>query len=162
MSTTGLATERLHETRIPTITDSVTMQSSRSCSSASQSNKDPQTETTLESLTQPVVALIYAQLDAPSRRALLQASRWARDAVLREARSISLQIFSRSPRKPILQLLKRARITGTIAKLSVVACNFNRNSKSKLFSDLFGPGTQQAGWASVQALILKVAGCLAC
>jgi hypothetical protein len=85
-------------------------------------------------------------------------SRWARDVVLREVRSISLQIVSTTPRKPILQLLRRTRTTGTIAQLSIAACNFNR--KSKLYSYLFRPATQQAGWASVKALVLKVAGLL--
>jgi hypothetical protein len=46
--------------------------------------------------------------------------------------------------------------------LSVAACNFNRNSKSKVFSDLLSPATHHAGWASVQALVVKVGGCLAC
>jgi hypothetical protein len=126
-------------------------------SSANQSTEDPETKaTSLEFLPQPVAALIYSQLDAAGRRALLQVSRWARDVVLREARSISLQVFSRAPRKPTLQLLETARTSGTVAKLSVAACNFNRNSKNKLFSDLFGPATQQAGWAFVKTLVLKV------
>jgi hypothetical protein len=60
----------------------------------------------------------------------------------------------------MLRLLERARRNGQVSKLSVATCSLDKNSKEKLFSHLFGPASQQAGWASVEALVLKVAGLL--
>jgi hypothetical protein len=114
----------------------------------------------LEELPQTAAAVIYECLDSRSRTSLASVSRWARDLVLREARSVELKLHSRAPRKPLVRLLNRlcsAAQAGRLS-LSLKARGFTIKSKSQALSDLLAPAKQQGGWASVKELAIKVAG----
>jgi hypothetical protein len=115
----------------------------------------------LQDLPLPAAALIYQQLDAESRQTLVSVSRWARDTVLREARSIKLQVHSKSPRKPLMRFLERACTAAEAGRLSLALDAHGFESKGNLLSGLLAPSSK-AGWASVRELSLKVADALIC
>jgi hypothetical protein len=114
----------------------------------------------LDELPQTAAAVIYQCLDARSRTSLAAVCRWARDLVLREARSLELQVHSSAARKPLSRLLSRVCSAAQAGRLSLTlqAHGFTINSKSNVLSDLLAPAKQQGGWASVKELALKVGG----
>jgi hypothetical protein len=114
----------------------------------------------LEELPQTAAAVIYECLDARSRTSLASVSRWARDLVFREARSVELQLHSTAPRKPLVSFLNRVCCAAQAGRLSLSmkAHGFAINRKSNVLSDLLAPAKQQGGWASVKELAIKVSG----
>jgi hypothetical protein len=118
----------------------------------------------LPSATEP---LIYGSIDENDRSSLLQTSRWGRDAVLREARSVSLSLLPSDAAaganlKPLARLLARACEAAEAGQLSLSLDAFqcdrvNGSMKSNVLADLLAPAKQQGGWASVKELELKVA-----
>jgi hypothetical protein len=115
----------------------------------------------LEELPQTAAAVIYQCLDARSRTSLAAVCRWARDLVLREVRSVELQVYSTGPLKPLVRFIKRVCSAAQQCRLSVSleAHGFPYVwIRSRVLSDLFAPAQQQGGWASVKELALKVAG----
>jgi hypothetical protein len=108
----------------------------------------------LPSTTEP---LICGSLDHRGRRSLLQTSRWGRDAVLREARSIELSIRD-SDVRPLARLLARACEAAEAGQLSVYLFGSNvPSTSSNVLADLLAPAQQQGGWSSVKELGLQVA-----
>jgi hypothetical protein len=119
----------------------------------------------LPSATEP---LIYGSIGASDRNSLLQASRCGRDAVLREARSVKLQLqpgdaAAGASLRPLATLLARACEAAEAGQLSLSLDAFqcdhvNGSMNSNVLADLLAPAKQQGGWASVKELELKVAG----
>jgi hypothetical protein len=115
----------------------------------------------LPDLPLPALALIYQHCDDDSRKALLRVSAGCRDWVLREARSINLQLartITTAARKPLARLLNRAC---TQSASSLTLCldftyTEHQGSRSRLLADLLKPGIQQSGWDSVGTLELYV------
>jgi hypothetical protein len=119
----------------------------------------------VDSLPLTANALIYQYCDAGTRASLLRVSKWGRDLVLREARTITSQLGNNDTpggRKPVVRLLDRAcSADGEDGRLTVCvhAQNVSSNSaRSKLLRDLFAPasGAQRHGWTSVGKLDLFV------
>jgi hypothetical protein len=118
----------------------------------------------LELLPLPALALIYQQLDSKTRLALLQTSRWGRDIVLAEAKSVRLKLSdtdaSPAARKPLLRLLARvcSGAQGAAGRLSLAVDALHVHEKrSKLLYDMLHPASsQQSGWTSVGQLKLQV------
>jgi hypothetical protein len=110
----------------------------------------------------PALALIYQHSDSASHTAILRASREGRDAVLREARSIKLQVRDGTPaaRKPLVRLLSRACEAASEGRLSLVLNAFGfaleGEQSSELLADLLLPAHQAHGWKSVSKLELRV------
>jgi hypothetical protein len=118
----------------------------------------------LEELPQTAAAVIYQCLDARSRTSLAAVCRWARDLVLREVRSVKLQVHSTGPRKPLIRFINRVCSSSEAGRLSLSleAHGFANVSRSNVLPDLLAPAKQQGGWASVKELALKVFGHMQC
>jgi hypothetical protein len=114
----------------------------------------------LEELPFTAAAVVFQCLDARSRTSLAAVCRWARDFVLREARSLELQVHCTAARRPLVRLLNRVCSSAQAGRLSLKlkARGFTSCSKSKALSDLLAPAKQHGGWASVRELELKVGG----
>jgi hypothetical protein len=107
----------------------------------------------------PALALIYQHCDDESRKALLRVSAGCRDWVLREARSISIELkpsIIAAARKPLARLLNRACTQSESGLSLCLHFGHHEGQTSKLLADLLKPGIQQSGWVSVAKLVLKV------
>jgi hypothetical protein len=121
-----------------------------------------QSSSPLESLPLTALALIYQHSDASTRSALLRTSKWGRDLVLREAKTIRLTLGnSDTPggRKPIVRHLNRACNAGEDGRMTL--CMDARQvhaqtARNNLLKDLLALGIQQHGWTSVASLMLCV------
>jgi hypothetical protein len=123
-----------------------------------ESSSQAETVGLLEELPQTAAAVIYQCLDAHSRTALASVSRWARDLVLREVRSVKLQVRNAAPRKPLIRLLKRVCSAAQAGRLSLdMQAHGFGSSKSNVLLPLLAPAQQEGGWTSVGELKLKVA-----
>jgi hypothetical protein len=125
-----------------------------------QQSSQGDTAVSLEDLPHTAAAVIYQCLDAQSRTSLASVSRWARELVLREVRSVKLQVHSTGPRKPVVSFLNRLCSQAPAGRLSLKldADSISMHSKSNGLSDLLALAKQQGGWASVKKLALEVAG----
>jgi hypothetical protein len=132
----------------------------RNKTSIAQQSSQGDSTVGLEELPQTAAAVIYQCLDARGRTSLAAVSRWAKDLVLREVRSVELQVHSRAPCKPLIRVICRLCSAADAGRLSfnLVAHGFVRNSNSNVLSDLLAPAQQQGGWASIKELALEVAG----
>jgi hypothetical protein len=117
----------------------------------------------VESLPLTALALIYEYCNAGTRNSLLRTSRWGRDMVLGQARTVSLELHnSDTPgaRKPLVRLFHRVCSAGVHGRLTVCvdAQNVHANStRNKLLRDLLAPGVfQRHGWTSVGTFKLRV------
>jgi hypothetical protein len=124
------------------------------------SKGDQHSTSLLTDLPLPALALIYQHCDDESRRALLGVSVGCWDWVLREARSISLELpttVTTAARKPLARLLHRAGNVSACSLTLCLDCSMveHQSSRSRLLADLLKP-SQQSGWASVSKLVLKV------
>jgi hypothetical protein len=134
----------------------------RATGSATSQSASRQESSPVESLPLTAAALIYQHCDAATRNSLLRTSRWGRELVLREARTIRLTLGdsdTAGARKPLVKLLDRACSAGEDGRLAVCvdAGNVHANStRSKLLRDLFAPGLERHGWTSVTYLELIV------
>jgi hypothetical protein len=104
----------------------------------------------LPSATEP---LIYDSIGAKGRNSLLQTSRWGRDAVLREARSIKLKLSFIDCERwgnlgPLAGLLARACEAAEPGQLSLSLDASKRRDNpgnSNILTDLLAPAKQQGG-----------------
>jgi hypothetical protein len=120
----------------------------------------------------PALELIYQSIDASARNALLRTSRWGRDFVLLEARSISLKVHDGDQQAGRLQLLLQlfaGAIRGATVphrrsfthSFSIGIYNPQQNQR-QLLTDLLAPAVdQQLQWTSVRTLTINV-GVLGC
>jgi hypothetical protein len=129
-------------------------------------NRDFQQGFPLQLLPSATEPLIYGSLDAKGRNSLLQTSRWGRDALLREARSIRLKLLASDCEtganiRPVAGLLARACEAAEPGQLSLSLGSMERPSEiqnSNVLAGLLAPALQQGGWASVKELALSVGG----
>jgi hypothetical protein len=126
-----------------------------------QEQADKPVVVSLLELPLPALALIYQCSDAASHSAILGASREGRNAVLREARSVKLQLKDESTpaaRRPLVRLLSRACYAAGDGRLSLVldAMAVEKHHSWKLLPDLLLPAIQANGWTSVSCLELRV------
>jgi hypothetical protein len=107
----------------------------------------------------PALALIHHHCNARARKALFAVSSGCFDWVLREARSIKLELpktVTTAARKTLPRLLHRAcSLSACSLKLSLDLTQ-PEGSKNGLLADLLEPGIQQSGWAGVANLVLEV------
>jgi hypothetical protein len=130
-----------------------------------QANRDRAQDLSLLTLLPSATeSLICGSIGARDRKSLLQTSRWGRDAVLREARSVTLKLLPsdlEAGRKlrPLARLLARACEAAEAGQLSLSlnASMAPRSKHSDVLAHLLAPAKQQGGWASVKELALKVA-----
>jgi hypothetical protein len=115
----------------------------------------------LEDLPHPATALIYQFLNAQDRTTVAQlasVSDWARDLVLREARSWRFKVHSKPP-KHLMRFLHRVCTASEAGRLTLTleAHGFVSNSKRLVLSDVLASAMQQGRWPSVKELTLQVA-----
>jgi hypothetical protein len=125
---------------------------------SSKGNQNRRSINLLLDLPLPALALIYHHCTVRSRNALLRVSTGCRDLVLREARSINLQLpstITTAARKPLARLLNRAC---NLSAGSLMLClDFSWMQGSKIgLADLLKAGIQQSGWSTVATLVLEV------
>jgi hypothetical protein len=123
----------------------------------------------LPSTTEPVIC---GSLDYRGRRSLLKISRWGRDAVLREVRSIELWLHDidveAGSLRHLARLLARACEAGEPGQLSLslharqwsldasTAPPAKKCSNSNVLADLLDTGIKQKGWNTIGELVLRV------
>jgi hypothetical protein len=107
-------------------------------------------------------SLIYGSIGAKDRNSLLTTSRWGRDAVLREARSVSLSLqpsdaAAGASLRPLARLLARACEAAEAGRLSVsLNASQTNGTNSTLLAQLLDTGIKASGWTSVSQLSLRV------
>jgi hypothetical protein len=107
-------------------------------------------------------ALIYEYCDAATRNSLLRVSKWGRDLVLREAKTINVRLGNSdtpAARKPLVRLLSRAcsdRGDGRLTLSVHGLLGHNQEPQRNLLKDLLAGGTRHCRWTSVSTLKLCV------
>jgi hypothetical protein len=116
----------------------------------------------LDTLPAPVLSLIFQKCSPETRRSLLQVSRFTRDTILCDARSVALTLSNSdttATSKPLARLLSRL-CSGRSQRLAVAldATKVLQDSAQNrlLLCNLLHHGLLQGGWQAVKRATLKV------